>query len=426
MAKNNLFLYGWFMVVIAWVCYGFGISPGYYSWGNFAEETMADLDLDRGQLGLIFGVFTFLYSFMGLFVGPSMVRWGIRVVMSFGFAISAIGFFMLSRADSLLDCIISFSILGGIGVGFATILPCQTLGQNWFLKRRALAIALILTAGGIIGKIVARFDAFIIENYTWRTGWVVIAMVSAALAVFALIFVRDTPEQVGLHRDGATDEEEKATMAAMRTASGGTAHQDWPRKDALKTRQFAALVLCGIAYGVPWSIVVGHLRLHLGDIGHEASVAIGFVGSMALVSIFGRLLGALGDHVPAHLILAVALVAEGLGCAGLLLADTTAVAYVCIVLIGLGFGTAYTCIPVIFSGFFGRTAFGVTAGVRIAITGFFSGAGPFIAGRIFDRTGAYTIPFISLLFLCLMGATAAALLRHPGAPPTIATSESAT
>ena len=418
MAKNNFFLYGWFMVAVTWICYGFGVSPGYYSWGNFAPEIIADLDLDRESFGAIFGIFTFIFSFVGVLVGPAMARWSIRSVMVFGFVTSAIGFLYLSRADSFLDCIIGFCILGGIGIGFATILPCQTLGQNWFLKRRALAIAIILTAGGIVGKIVARFDVFIIENYTWRTGWLIISGVSAALAVFALIFIRDTPEQVGLHRDGATEEEEQATLDAMLKITEGAAGQDWTGAQAIKTKQFAFMVLCGIAYGVPWGIVVSHMRLHMQDIGYEAGVATSFVGTMALVSIFGRLLGGLGDHVPPQLILAVALVAEGIGCAGLLIAETKAVAYICIVLIGLGFGTAYTSIPVIFSHFFGRKAFGVTAGLRIAITGFFSGAGPWLTGRIFERTGAYTTPFIALLILCLIGATAAALLRHPGAPPT--------
>ncbi len=405
------------MVAVAWVCYGFGISPAYYSWGNFSLEIRADLDFSRESFGLIFGIFTFTYSLVGLLVGPAIARWSIRAVMTFGFATSAIGFLYLSRADSFLDCIIGLSILGGIGIGFATIIPCQTIGQNWFLKRRAIAIGIILTAGGIVGKIVARADTWVLANYDWRTGWLIISGVSAALAVFALIFIRDTPEQVGLHRDGATAEEEQATLNALLKASGGAAAQDWTGKQALRTPQFALLVVCGIAYGVPWGVVVSHMRLHMQDIGYEAAMAIGIVGTMALVSIFGRLLGGLGDYLPPQFVLAVALVAEGIGCVGLLVAGTKLIAYACIVLIGLGFGTAYTCIPVIFSHFFGRKAFGVTVGVRIAITGFFSGAGPWLAGRIFDRTGAYTIPFISLLILCLIGAIAAALLRHPGAPP---------
>ncbi len=43
--KRVPFFYGWFLVAIAWVCYGFGISPAYYSWGNFAGSIIEDLGL---------------------------------------------------------------------------------------------------------------------------------------------------------------------------------------------------------------------------------------------------------------------------------------------------------------------------------------------------------------------------------------------
>ena len=425
MPKKNVFLYGWFMIAIAWVCYGFGISPAYYSWGIFSDYLMEDLSLNATQFGAVFGVFTLLYSCVGFLVGPAMNRWSIRAVMTCGFITSAIGFFYMSRADSIIDCFIGFSILGGAGIGFATIIPCQTIGQNWFLKRRALAIALILIAGGIVGKGVARVDNWILAEYTWRTGWVVISCISAGLAVFAAIFVRDTPEQVGLGRDGATEEEEKATLSTMLKTKDGETQEEWTGSQAIRTPQFAMMVLCGVAYAVPWGVVVPHLKLHLLNIGYEGAVAATFVGTMALISIGGRLAGAIGDYVPAHLVLAFALLMEGLGTVGLLVAQETYIANISITLIALGFGTAYISVPVVFSHFFGRKAFGVTSGIRITITGVFNALGPIAAGFIFDQTGAYTIAFIGIGILCLIGSISAALLRHPGAPPQTATAEEA-
>jgi hypothetical protein len=39
--------YGWPLVGIGFVVYGLGIGPGYYSWGFFAPEVMADIGLTR-------------------------------------------------------------------------------------------------------------------------------------------------------------------------------------------------------------------------------------------------------------------------------------------------------------------------------------------------------------------------------------------
>ena len=45
------FFYGWVILILAWVCYGLGMSPLYYSWGNFAAAIIEDLGLDRGWQG---------------------------------------------------------------------------------------------------------------------------------------------------------------------------------------------------------------------------------------------------------------------------------------------------------------------------------------------------------------------------------------
>ena len=76
------FFYGWILVGIAWVIYGFGISPGYYSWAFFSSEIIADLGLTRADTGFVFGLFTFVYSGIGPLAGMAISRWGVRVVMS--------------------------------------------------------------------------------------------------------------------------------------------------------------------------------------------------------------------------------------------------------------------------------------------------------------------------------------------------------
>lgn len=411
------------MIAIAWICYGFGIAPSYYSFGRFSDVFSIDMGLTRAEFGGVFGVFALCFSGVGILVGPAIARWGVRTVMPCGFFTTAIGLFYFSHADTLLECFIGFSILGGVGIGFATIIPCQTIGQNWFLKKRALAIALILAAGGIVGKGVPYFDSYMLANYDWRTGWVAISVLSAILGVIAVLLIRETPEKVGRHRDGMTPDEEEAALNAILKTADGAATQQWTGSQALKTQQFFIMVLCGIAYTVPWVIIIPHFIFQMKELGVSGEVAGGLLGTMALISIGGRLAGALGDYFPPQAVLAVSLLLEGIGAALLLIADSTPIAYLSISFIGLGFGTAYTSVPVVFSHLFGRQAFSVVSGVRTTITAAFSGAGPWVAGIIFDRTGAYTITFLGLLGLCSIGALAAAMLKHPGAPPEVSAAE---
>ena len=410
------FFYGWFLVAVAWVIYGFGIAPGYYSWGFFSPEIIRDLGLNRTQTGAVFGVFTFTYSGISPITGMAISRWGTRTVMVVGSLIAALAFLLLRGADTLTECFIYYGALAGIGIGLSTILPCQTLATNWFTRYRARAVALIFIAGGIVGRLVTWFDVLMVQQYSWRTGWLVIAGVSTLVAVLAALFIRNRPGDVGEHPDGiAPDGTDEDTPAEPVTTPADL----WTPGKAIRTPQFAVLCLCGIAYVAPWSVTVGHGRLHLQDLGFSTDLAAGVLGTMILVSIVGRLTGSLGDFLVPEKVLGYALMVEALGMVGFLTATTPAMAYVSTILIALGYGTAYIVITVVFSKFFGRVAFAQTNGTRFLITGIFNAIAPAAAGLLFDATGTYRIAFIAIAVLGTVGGIATLRLRTPK-PPVVA------
>lgn len=403
--KADRLFYGWVILLVAGLCYGFGMPPVYYSWGIFAPRITADLGIDRAAVGGVFGLFNTMHQCVGLLVGLAIARFGLRRVMPVGFCVTAAGLLVLAGADTARACYVGFSVLGGIGVGFSTTVPAQTLGQNWFLRRRARVIGAIFTTGGLVGWLVSRSDTWILERYDWRAGWVAVAVLSLALGLVAALLVREKPEAVGQRLDGAT------APAAENESGGG-----WTARRAVRTRQFGLLLVCGVAYAAPWNTAVAHLTLHLTDLGHAETAAIGFVGTMALVSIAGRLAGAAGDWIAPQRALAAALLLEGLGAGALALAGSAVVVWTAVTLLGIGFGAAFVCIPVVFSHCFGRDAFAVTSGIRTTCTGVFGGLGPWLAGAAFDATGSYALPFVGLLVLGLAGASAAAAISRPPPP----------
>ena len=97
----------------------------------------------------------------------------------------------------------------------------------------------------------------------------------------------------------------------------------------------------------------------------------------------------------------------------LVLADSRFMAYTSLTMVGLGFGLAYISVPVVMADYFGRRAFATTSGVRMMITGIFNALSPFLTGMIYDDVKSYTVPFLSILVLCLAGAAAAAVMRRP-------------
>ncbi len=406
---------GWRVVGVGSLCYGFGISPMYYGWGLFLPEMQRDLGLNDAQSGLVFSVFSYSYHLLGPVVGIVMARLGVRSVMVFGAAVGVLAFWLLSRADSFADCMFAYGVLGGIAIGFGTILPAQTLASNWFVRSRSRAIALVLGGGAVVGFAINLFTPAILRAADWRTAWLIISGISAAVAVVAALFIRGMPERVGQQPDGGPADSDPEPG----DRPGPTGVGEWTAPLAMRTPQFYILVGLSIAYGVPWGIIAVFGRAHLEAVGFTTAVAAGILGSRVLVSLLGRFSGSMGDFMPPQRLLGIVLILEGTGCALLIVAKTALLAYAAMVLIGLGFGAAYVCIPVVYSAFYGRRAFGTTVGIRFAITGAISPSAPFLAGMLSDWSGSHMLTLTILASLCLAGSLVAFGLRAPvlGARP---------
>ena len=415
MTSERRFL-GWHMIGLGSVCYGLAISPMYYCWGFFLPEMQADLGMNDTQGGLIFSVFSWVYHGLGPVAGFAIGRWGIRSMMSLGAVVGVLAFWLMSRADSFADLMFAYAVLGGIAVGFGTILAAQALASNWFIRYRSRAMALVLGGGAIVGYLTLAFFAPGILTFAdWRSGWLVIAGISALVAVLAGVFMRGEPERIGQEPDGGV----QAKVPESDAPSGPTGRGEWTAPLALRTSQFYILVGLSVAYGVPWGIIAVFGRQHLEALGFATAMAGSILGIRVLVSLFGRFSGSIGDFMTPQRLLGIVLILEGVGCTLFIAANTALLAYLSMFLIGIGFGAAYVCIPVVYSAFYGRRAFATTVGIRFAITGVISPAAPTVAGMLSDWSGSHVLTLSILSGLCLLGSLVAFGLRAPslGARP---------
>lgn len=413
--------YGWYMVAVGLICYGFGVSPGYYSWGVYAQGMIDDLGLSRERFGDIFGIFNLILATSALVAGPAFTRWGLRRVVSAGALLAATGFFVLSRAQSTFGLYLGFAVLVATGMGFSTVLFGQTLAIQWFEKSRARATAIIMVGGALVGTLVNFANPYIVEQIGWRGGWGLISGVSVTVALIAALFLRNRPEDRGLERDGAEP------LPPANEAAGSTETQDpplegprWTAAQALRTPHFYVLTIAAVANSLLWGVLSGHGFLHFTELGFTPAAAGAILGIRVGVSTFGRLTGSMGDFFSSAKILGISLVFAAAGMGGLIYASNVVLAYLCIVLLGLGYGAGYIAVPVIFGDFFGRTAFAGSAGVRYSIVGITLWLGPRWAGAAYDASGSYASTFGFLCVFALVGAAAAFLVRHPGRGPDAA------
>jgi MFS family permease len=413
------------------ICYGFGVSPGYYSWGLYADQMREELGLSRQQIGEVFGIFNLVMSAMALAAGYAITRWGLRRVVSTGALVAAAGFFLLSRAQSSADLYLGFAIVAATGLSFSTVLPAQTLAIQWFEKYRARATSIILVGGALVGMLV-NFALPYLERMGWRVGWVVITGVSVTVALIAALFLRNRPEDLGLERDGA---ESYASVNRVENSTEPPApvleEHTWTAAQAVRTPHFYILTLPAVANSLLWGVFSAHGPLHLKDLGFSATAAGLILGSRVGVSMFGRLTGSIGDFFSSAKILGISLLLGAAGMGGLIYATSLPLAYASVVLLGFGYGAGYISVPVAFGDFFGRRAFAGSAGVRYTFVGISLWLGPSWAGAAADAReklragghdlalgdGLYTTSFAFLCVFALVSAVAAFLVRHPGPGP---------
>jgi hypothetical protein len=180
---------------------------------------------------------------------------------------------------------------------------------------------------------------------------------------------------------------------------------------------------------VAWRVLTAHGRLLFDDLGFAPAVAAAILGTRVGVSAFGRMSGALCDYVAPTRVMAIALAVNGLGLGGLLFADTAAfpaiaspqLAYLCVLLLGVGYGAGYTSEPMVFAVFFGPAAFVGTTGLRLVLIGIAGWVAPTLAGAAADRTGSYAGALVLLALGCFAGAAAIAWCRPPAERPATPT-----
>ena len=345
--------------------------------------------------------------------------------MTAGALCAASGFWVVSEAASATGLYIGYSLVGGIGIGFSTLLPAQAMPVFWFRRYRARATAIVLSGAAIVGFLWQPAAGLVLESWDWRVGWRIVAGISLFVAAFAVLFIRNRPSEIGQRRDGLPpgDAEMPAPGGSGPPAAEGVGEsgpeatgESAPKGvvlRALLTPQFWIATFATAANTVPWRVVSAHGGLHLEDLGFTTLAASAILGFRVGASLFGRLSGSLGDFIAPTRVLALALLVNAVALSVFVSADSAVVAYPCVVAIGVGYGLAYTSEVVVFGWFFGRAAFVGTTSVRLALIGVIGALGPILAGAAADRTGSYAGTLWVLAAFAILGAASIWFCRPP-------------
>ena len=415
-SSKRKFFYGWYIV-------GTGFLTNIASAFALASTLSIFLKPLTAELGISRGVFSLLRSGEGIigalsapFVGNLVDRYGGRWLIAIGTAIVAAGYFVLGHVDTFTQFALVRLSLVTLGDAMMGSMVVNIVIAQWFLRRRGRAFAISSMGIGFAKVCMPIVAASLIVWFGWRQTWVVFGLVTLVLGVVpALLFIRRSPEEMGLLPDG-TEEPVASKIKQDRAATDATTNQDleWTRAEAMRTRTFWLLV---ITFGIA-SVGVTGLNLHVypyvTDLGHPPLVAATVMSVIASMQLFSPLAwGFFAEHVDVRIAAMLRFVIQGIGLGLAMLTPSLFCLYAGFFLYGIGLGGNMVLPEVLWANYFGRRSLGKVRGLGLLISQVMAAAGPPFFGFLFDITNGYGLSFAIFGCALFISAVLSLMLRPP-------------
>ena len=414
------FFYGWYIVGVGFFSYlvcAFNLSS---TLSVFVKPLTEDLGVSRGMFSLLRTGEIIIGGAMAPIIGPLVDRYSGRWLMAIGALLAGAGFLLLSQVGEFWRFLLLRWGLVSIGGAFMCSMVVTVTISRWFVRKRGRAIAIASLGQGIAKVGIPLLAASLFVWLGWRQTWAIFGILTLALVVGpAVIFMRRSPEEMGLQPDGASISYFNGVPAreAKLFASGRpaiAADMIWSRAEVLRTQAFWLIT---ITFGVANVGVVGlnlHVFSYVSDIGYPAMVAATVMSIIAFTQLSSTLFwGFLSERIDLRKATMLMFLIQTLGLSLAIATTRLAPLYAGFFLYGIGLGGSQVLQEVIWAGFFGRLSLGRVRGLGLVITNFFAAGGPPFFGFLFDATKSYFTSFALFTIALIISAFLILLVRPP-------------
>ena len=312
---------GWYIVTAIFFANWMGAGIGVPIYGLFYVPIRSSLSLTNLMLSLPPVIRNLTTHFMGPIVGPLVDKFGPRYLMTMGAIIAGFSTFLMSTADNFWEIILYFSIIGASGHACLSHIVTNTTLARWFIKKRGRATGIATTGINVGEAIMAPLIQLLITYVGWRKTWQFMALVPwLIIAPTSFLFMRRSPEDLGLKPDGESTEIENKQNAS-------DSHQDieeiWTPKDAFRTTSLWALVFSTNLAAIAVIGVVLHQIPFMIDQGLSPGIAALSLTTYAIFAIPSKLVwGFLAEKVAIKYLTAASLIGSAIGLLILIQAST--------------------------------------------------------------------------------------------------------
>ncbi len=351
-----------------------------YAWSVFRAPLAKQFHWTISEVTLTFTIAIMVLGFASFFGGLWLKRVGPRVVAMTGGALYGIGVFLASFSyHGLWWLYLTYGVIGGIGLGFAYIVPISVL-VKWFPDRRGLMTGIAVGGFGAGALVTAPVATKLIQSVGVLQTFAYLGIAFLIISVASSYFMQNPPANWA--PEGWTPKPKEVGQKSTR---------DFTLGEALKTWQWWALwLLLFLNTSAGISIISQEAPMFQEFAKVTAIVAAGMVGIVSIGNALGRVFWAwVSDSLGRRVTFAVMFILQialfwflpSLGAA----ASVTTVAFIILMCYGGGFGT----MPAFAADYFGSANVGSIYGLMLTAWGFASAFGPLLIAHMRQSSGTY-------------------------------------
>ena len=448
--KRPRIFYGWWVVAAGMGITSLASTLFVYGFSAFFIPWRENFGWSRAVLGGVVGLSRLEGGLVAPVAGWFIDKYGPRRMMFLGLSMMGLGYFALSRVNSLLMLYIVFLGLLATGSSFGTYRPVQVAVANWFVRRRGRAMGAMMAGSGLGGGMVFLF-AMVIDTFGWRTGAVLAGLLIWGVGMPLAWIIRHKPEQMGLLPDGdripvgtevtpvaggesSTPQEDRPPLPPVGGGEEGALalpesmkprhfwmsdprpEIDFTFRQALRTQAFWLMAITWAIWATMPGITTVHIAPFLAEeLDLDYVVALGALSFFAGISVLGRVgVGFMADYVNIRLLMTGLLVMQGVGI--FLFSQIHSLAQVpfYVTIFAIPYGGTIVMRSVLQGYFFGRKEFGTIGGLLSFVDLPATVAAPIWVGWLADTIpGGYRLGFKAIAVILVVGAGCILLARRP-------------
>ncbi len=380
-----------------------------YAWGVTGKALVGQWHWTKADASLPFTVSTVAFSITMIFAGRLQDKIGPRFVAMCGGIILGLGLAASSFARTPTVMLLTFGILGGIGigVGYSSTTPPSI---KWFPPaKKGMITGLVVSGVGLAAVYMSPLTDYLIRHTSIPQTFIILG-IGTILLVSLLAQVLTNPPA------GYVPAAAAATRAA-RKAPAPKRDLDW--HELLCSLQFYQLWLMFVLAASAGLMIIMHVAIIAKEQAHVDKWGWGAIAILAIFNTLGRVLsGFLSDRIGRRQTMLLAFVLQAINMFAFSYYTTPSLLMFGSAFTGLCYGTIFTLFPAATADFYGVRNLGVNYGLVFTAFGVAGVTGPYLAGTIRDKVGAYDAAFTVCAIMLLVGGALAVTLRAPRSEPS--------